>query len=150
MSEVIDAGAPVVSRTEIEIAASPEVVWDVLTAFNSWPNWNPEVKSMSAQEPVAVGSIFRWKAGPGTVTSTIQRLEPPRLIAWSGRTMGISAVDVFHLDAHDGSTLVREEESWNGLVARLFRKRLQRTLDRSLENGLQSLKAAAEQQRTRE
>jgi hypothetical protein len=135
----------VISRTEIEIAAPPEVVWDVLTAFDRWPTWNPEIKSMSVQEPIVVGSTFRWKAGPSTVTSTIQRLEPPRLIAWSGRTMGIRAIDVFQLDAHDGTTLVREAESWNGLVARLLRKPLQRTLDRSLENGLRHLKAAAEQ-----
>ena len=60
--------------------------------------------------------------------------------------MGIRAIDVFQLDAHDGTTLVREEESWKGLVPRLFRKPLQRTLDRSLENGLRNLKAAAEQQ----
>ena len=145
MTELIDTGAPVVSRTEIEIAASPEVVWHVLTAFDRWPIWNPEVKAMSVREPVVVGSTFRWKAGPATVTSTIQRLEPPRLIAWSGRTMGIRAIDVFQLDAHDGTTLVREEESWNGLVARLLRKPLQRTLDRSLENGLRHLKEAAEQ-----
>jgi hypothetical protein len=59
--------------------------------------------------------------------------------------MGIRAVDVFHLDSRDGSTLVREEESWDGLVARLFRKSLQRTLDRSLVKGLHHLKAAAEQ-----
>ena len=135
MTELIDTGAPVVSRTEIEMAAPPEVVWDVLTAFDRWPTWNPEVKSMSVQEPVIVGSIFRWRAGPSTVTSSIQRLEPLRLIAWSGRTMRIRAIDVFQLDAHDGTTLVREEESWNGLVARLFRRPLQRTLDRSLENG---------------
>ena len=147
MTELIDAGAPVVSRTEIEIAARPEVVWDLLTAFNRWPTWNPEVKSMAVHEPVVVGSTFRWKAGPSTVTSTIQRLEPPRLIAWSGRTMGIRAIDVFHLDAHRGATLVREEESWSGLVARLLRRPLQRTLDRSLENGLRNLKAAAERQR---
>jgi hypothetical protein len=119
----------------------------VLTAFDRWPSWNPDVKSMSVEGPVAVGSTFRWKAGPGTVTSTVERLDPPRLIAWSGRTMGIRAVDVFHFDAHDGATLVRQEESWSGPVARLFRKRLQRTLDRSLENGLRSLKAAAEQTR---
>jgi hypothetical protein len=144
MMTEIDTGAPIVSRTEIEIAAPPEVVWDVLTAFDRWPSWNPEVKSMSVQEPVVVGSTFRWKAGPSTVTSTIRHLEPFRLIAWSGRTMGIRAVDVFHLDAHEGTTLVREEESWDGLVARLFRKSLQRTLDRSLENGLRYLKAAAE------
>lgn len=145
MTELIDTAAPVVSRTEIEIAAPSEVVWEVLTAFDRWPIWNPEVKSMSVQEPVVVGSTFRWKAGPSTVTSTIQHLEPVRLIAWSGRTMGIRAIDVFQLDAHDGTTLVSEEESWSGLVARLLHKPLQRTLDRSLENGLRHLKEAAEQ-----
>jgi len=145
MTELIDPRAPVVSRTEIEIAAPPEAVWDVLTAFNRWPTWNPEVKSIAIREPVVVGSTFRWKAGPSTVTSTIQRLEPPRLIAWSGRTLGIRAIDIFHLDARGGSTLVREQESWSGLVAHLLRKPLQRTLDRSLENGLCRLKAAAEQ-----
>jgi uncharacterized protein YndB with AHSA1/START domain len=145
MTEQIGTAMPVVSKKEIEIAAPPEVVWRLLTALDHWPTWNPEVKSMSAPELVAVGSTFRWKAGPGTITSTIRRLEPFRLIAWSGRTMGIRAVDVFHLDSRDGSTLVREEESWDGLVARLFRKSLQRTLDRSLVKGLHHLKAAAEQ-----
>jgi len=145
MTQLIDAGAPVLSRTEIEISASPEVVWDVLTAFDRWPAWNPEVKSMAAPELLIVGSTFRWKAGPGTITSRIRSLEPPRLIAWSGTTMGIRAVDVFSLEGRDGVTIVREEESWSGLVARLFRHSLQRMLDRSLESGLQLLKAASEQ-----
>ena len=144
MTDLINAGAPVVSRKEIEIAAPPEVVWDVLTAFARWPSWNPEIKSMSVKGPVAIGSTFRWKAGPGTITSTIQRLEPPRLVAWSGKTMGITAVDVFRLERRDGTTLVREEESWDGLVARVLRRSLQRTLDRSLESGLRHLKAESE------
>ena len=61
--------------------------------------------------------------------------------------MGIQAINVFHLSARGSATLVSEEESWSGLVARLFRKPLQRTLDRSLENGLRNLKAVAERQR---
>ena len=84
MTELIDAGAPVVTRTEIEITAPPEVVWGVLTAFDRWPSWNPEVKSMSAPDPLAVGSTFRWKAGPGTITSRIEHLEPTRLFDPAG------------------------------------------------------------------
>jgi hypothetical protein len=144
VTELIDTDAPVISRAEIEIAAPPDVVWEVLTDFNRWPSWNAAVKSMSAPEPIEVGSVFRWKAGPTTITSTIQRLEPPRLIAWSGRTMGIRAIDVFRLEARDGTTFVREEESWGGPVARVLRGSLQPTLDRSLQDGVRALKEAAE------
>lgn len=140
----INEQAPVVGVSEIEIAAAPEVVWDVLTAIDRWPSWNPDVKSVSMQEPVAAGPQFRWKAGPGTITSTIQRVEPPRLIAWTGDTLGIKAIHFWHLDPRDGRTYVRTEESYDGLVSRLFRGRLQKILDKALEDGLRHLKVEAE------
>jgi uncharacterized protein YndB with AHSA1/START domain len=140
----INEGAPVVSRSEIEIAATPDAVWDVLTAFEDWPNWLRDVKSMSIEAPVAAGTVFRWKAGPGTITSTIQRVERPRLIAWTGRTFGIEAIHFWHFEARDGATFVRTEESYEGLVARLLRGWLQKTLDRALDDGLQDLKAEVE------
>ena len=136
--------APVVSAKQIDIAADPEAVWEVLTAFDRWPSWNPDVRSMSMNSPLAVGSTFRWKAGPGTVRSAIRQLEPPRFIAWTGTSLGLKARDAFLLQARDGRTVVREEESWNGLVARFFRRSLQKTLDRSLESGLRHLKAEVE------
>jgi uncharacterized protein YndB with AHSA1/START domain len=88
--------APVRSRREIEIAAPPEAVWDVLTHFEEWPQWNREVKSMSFDGPVAPGSEFRWKAGPGTIVSTLEQVEPPRMISWRGRTMSIKAMHEWH------------------------------------------------------
>lgn len=43
---------PVVAASEIEITATPEVVWAVLTEFGRWPSWNPEVTSMSMDAPL--------------------------------------------------------------------------------------------------
>jgi hypothetical protein len=140
----INEHAPVIGKSELEIAADPEVVWEVLTTFEEWPTWNPEVKSMSLQGPVAAGSTFRWKAGPATIRSTIQRVEPPRLIAWTGRTLGIDAIHFWWLEPRDGATLVRTEESYDGLVARVLHRPLQKTLDRALTDGLRALKAEAE------
>jgi uncharacterized protein YndB with AHSA1/START domain len=136
--------APVRSRREVEIAAPPEVVWDVLTRFEEWPQWNREVKSMSFDGPVAPGSEFRWKAGPGTIVSTLEQVEPPRLISWRGRTMSIKAMHEWHLEPRDGGTSVQTEETFSGLLARLFRGQLQKTLDKSLKEGLEHLKGEAE------
>jgi hypothetical protein len=99
---------------------------------------------MAIHGPVAPGSVFKWKAAPGTITSTIERVEPPSLIAWTGKTLGIDAVHFWHLDPRDGKTFVHTQESYGGLVARLFRRPLQRTLDRALADGLGYLKAEAE------
>ena len=145
----INEKAPVVGRSEIEIDATPEVVWDVLTAIERWPSWNPDVKTMSMEGPLDEGSVFRWKAGPGTITSTLRRVEPPRLVAWTGKTLGIRAVHFYRLEPRDGGTFVRTEESYEGLVARLLRGSLQKTLDRALADGLGYLKNEAEQRRMR-
>jgi hypothetical protein len=142
----VDEGAPVLSASEIEIAAAPEVVWGVLTDFEAWPTWNPDVRAMSMTDAVAEGSEFRWKAGPGTITSVIQRVEVPRLLAWTGKTLGIKAIHFWWLEPRDGGTFVRTAESYDGLVARLFRRQLQKVLENALESGLRSLKEEVERQ----
>jgi hypothetical protein len=140
----INERAPVVGQSEIEIAVSPEAVWEVLTAFERWPSWNADVKSMSMQGGVAAGSEFRWRAGPGTITSTIQRVEEPSLIVWTGKTLGIRAIHFYALEPREGKTVVRTEESYEGLVARVFRGPLRKTLDRALADGLRYLRAEVE------
>jgi hypothetical protein len=129
---------------ELDIHAASNVVWEVLTDFPRWPQWNPDVKSMSGPAAVSAGSEFRWRAGPATITSTILRVEPPRLIGWKGKTLGIDAIHFWWLEPRDGGTFVRTAESYDGLVGRLFRRRLQRALDDALANGLRYLKAEAE------
>jgi uncharacterized protein YndB with AHSA1/START domain len=136
--------APVRSRRGIEIAAPPEVVWEVLTGFEQWPQWNPEVKSMRFEGSVAPGSEFRWRAGPGTIVSTLEQVEPPRFVRWRGRTMSIKAIHEWRLEPRDGGTAVETEETFSGLLARLFRGQLQKTLDKSLAEGLEHLKREAE------
>jgi hypothetical protein len=144
----IDRGAPVLGTSETEVDAKPELVWDVLTRIDRWPVWNPDVRSVSMAGGLAEGSEFRWKAGPGTIRSTLERVEPPGLISWSGKTLGIEARHVYVLQPRNGKTVVKTEETYDGLVARLFRGRLQKTLDHALESGLRHLKAEAERRTT--
>jgi uncharacterized protein YndB with AHSA1/START domain len=140
----IDTSAPAVAHGEIQVAASPEIVWDVLADISKWPSWNPDVKSASLEGPLAKGTQFRWKSGPGTFTSTLQSVEPPHLIAWTGTTFGIKANHVYRLEREGDATIVRSEESWDGLLVRLLRRSMTKTLQKAIESGLVHLKREAE------
>ena len=132
------------NERSVETAASPQAVWKVWTDTSRWQEWNPDVQSMSFDGPLAPGSEFRSKAGPGTIVSTLDRIEPPLHIAWRGRTLTINAYHEWWLEPSDGGTHARTEESFSGLLVRLLRGSLQKTLDKSLQDGLQHLKHEAE------
>jgi hypothetical protein len=59
-------------------------------------------------------------------------------------TRACSAIHFWWLEPRNGATFVRTVESYDGLVARPFRRRLQRALDGALANGLRYLKSEAE------
>lgn len=140
----IDRHAPAVAGSEIAVAASPDVVWGILTDVASWPSWSPAVKSASIEGPVAPGTRFRWKVGLGTILSTLETVEPPHRLVWTGKTAGIRAIHVHTLEQKEGTTVVRSEESWDGLLVRLLRRPLAKSLEKSLDSGLRALKVEAE------
>ena len=88
---------------------------------------------MTAEGPVQPGTVFRWKAGPNSLTSTLQVVDPPHQIAWTGTTMGIKAVHVFRFQASDGGTL-----------ASLLKGYSRKTLDKGIRSVLSHLKTEAE------
>jgi hypothetical protein len=94
--------------------------------------------------PATAETVFRWKSGPSSLTSTLQVVDPPREIAWTGTTMGINAVHVFRFQAKDGGTLASSEESWEGLLASLLKGYSRRTLDKGIRSILTYLKTESE------
>jgi uncharacterized protein YndB with AHSA1/START domain len=140
----INRNAPATAQGELQIAADPQTVFAVLSAIDQWPSWNPDIKSVTLQGPVQPGTGFRWKSGPSTLTSTLQVVDPPQEIGWTGRTMGIKAVHVFRFQASDGATLARSEESWEGVLASLLKGYSRRSLDKAIRSILSHLKVEAE------
>jgi hypothetical protein len=144
MTTNIDTNAPAVAEGSIHIEASPAVVWETISDIGSWPRWNPDVAEASLEGALAPESTFTWKAGPGRIRSTLVEVDPPRNIAWTGKTMGIHAIHVWHIEPVGDGVELTTRESWTGLPVRLFRSAMQKTLDRALATGLQSAKQEAE------
>lgn len=82
-----------VSRS-IEIAASPERVWAVLSDLDSYARWNPEITVLSGS-PVKGGELtirLHHTGGTETLHPTVSAAEPGRELRWKGRFRDIPAL----------------------------------------------------------
>jgi uncharacterized protein YndB with AHSA1/START domain len=140
----INQQAPAVALKEIVIAAAPETVWAVHTDIDSWPSWHPDITASELKGPLEPGSTFTWKSGPGSITSTLNVVETPRRVVWTGKAMGARAIHVWRLEPTDDGTRVVTEESMEGWPVSLLKGFFQKTLDRTLDAWLPALKAAVE------
>lgn len=140
----VNLQAPAVATGEIKVDATPDIIWNVMTDFENWPAWNLDVKEVTMEGPVMAGTVFRWKSGPGWITSTLQQVERPRRLVWTGKTFGIHAIHVWQIDKRNDHSVVKTEESWEGLPARLFPGFSRKTLARAIQSGLMALKTEAE------
>lgn len=136
--------APVKHTQSITIAASIDTVWRLMSGIDRWPEWNPEIKSAKLFGALEPGNEFAWKAGPGTIRSTIEAVSPQHLIGWRGSLLGIRAVHIWRIEGEDGAVVVTTEESWSGLIPRIFRRYSEKTLENAISHGLSTLKKAAE------
>ncbi len=139
----IPRDAPVIASAEAEVAAPAEVVWDVLADLESWPEWNPDVKSIEVDGPLAPGTVFRWQTGPSRITSTLQAVERPSELGWTGKTFGAKAVHVWSFGSRGDRALVRTTESFAGILPRLLRKRMKKMLEEAMETTIDHLAAEA-------
>ncbi len=136
--------APVFVRLEGRIDADVETVWRFISDIENWPDWNPNIRSAELDGDFVQGTRFYWKSGPAAIESVLMQIDPPRVITWSGSTMGIKAVHTWMFERSGNSTIAVTEESWDGLIARLFRWPSKRVLQKSLTKGMRYLKARSE------
>ncbi len=136
--------ASAVASAEAFVDAPPPLVWGVQADLAAWPAWNPDVGAMDLRGPLAPGTVFRWKGGGMPITSTIEEVLPERRIVWTGRApLGIRAVHVWTFEPEGTGTRVRTEESFDGLLVRLFAGPMRRMLATSLAKGVAALAAEA-------
>ena len=140
----INRQAPLVGHKEVFVQASPEVVWKIHTAINDWPQWQPSLDMADLEGPLAVGSIFQWKSGGLTITSTIQVVKPNQQIGWTGKALGTRASHIWNLEPHNGGTMLTTEESMEGWLVSILKLIMPKFLESSLDTWMQSLKNKVE------
>lgn len=144
MNVDVNTAAPVIAKSEIEIKAPLEKAWQVLTRIDQWPSWQKDVTEAVVEGKVAEDAVFDWKAGGLSFHSRIHTMHPMKEFGWTGKTFGASAIHNWWFEERDGVTVVRVEESLQGVFPSLFKSYFQKNLDSGVIRNLTELKAAAE------
>ncbi|MEM8499697.1 MAG: SRPBCC domain-containing protein [Pseudomonadota bacterium] len=109
--------------TQIDISASPETVWTVLTRFEGYADWNPFIRkilgSLSVGEQLEV-YMEPIDFKPQSFRPTIVEVVPQRRLTWLGRILITGLFDgchQFELEriAH-GHTRLHHREDFEGVL----------------------------------
>ncbi len=144
MNIPINENASVKSKNQIEIDAPLATVWDVLTDINNWANWQKAVSETVVDGEIKEGTRFNWKAGGLSFKSRIHTVDSMSMFGWTGTTFGASAIHNWTFKEKDNKTIVKVEESLQGVFPRLFRGYFQKNLDAGVRTNLEELKTASE------
>jgi hypothetical protein len=131
-------------HTEIEINATPEKVWDVLTDFASYAEWNPFVTSAAGK--AAVGERLQVRMNPpggraATFRPTVTEAQAPMRLEWLGKLLFKGLFDGrhrFQIGATSGGTNFIQSEEFTGVLVPL----LARSLDGPTREGFELMNRA--------
>jgi hypothetical protein len=134
-------------RSEIEIDAPPERVWEVLADFDSYDEWNPFIRRISGTPRQGERLEVRIEPPGGrgmTFKPTILAAKPNRELRWLGRFLVPGLFDGEHRlevepRSDQGSRFVQSER-FNGLLVPIFGGALDKT-----EEGFRQMNAALKQ-----
>jgi hypothetical protein len=133
-------------RTEIQIAAPVDQVWQVLTEFDNWKEWNPTINQAGGR--ASVGSILnitiRGKEGEdaSNYQPVVLESDAPNSFRWRATMMAAFVFKndrVFVLTAKDGGTHLVHTEEFTGLMVPLMWKKLEDFVEPTLEKMNQAL-----------
>jgi hypothetical protein len=138
--------------TEITIAASDDRVWQLLTDFATFPQWNPFMRRVRGQAKAGTRlEVYIQPSGARGMTfrPTVLIAEPKRELRWLGRLLVPGLFDGEHsfIIESRGPHQVRfvQREQSRGVLVLLFSRSLDTDTLRGFGEMNAALKARAEQ-----
>ncbi len=135
---------PVFSKKSILINAPSTLIWPLITEIEKWPDRFNHVASAKIDGTFTVGKSFVWKSGGVKIVSTIKEIKEGTFILWTGKAFGTQAAHSWTLKQHDNGTLMETSESFDGWLVRLMPKMMQKMLDQTLTEWVDTIKRLAE------
>ena len=138
-------------RSEIDIHATAERVWQILTDFDAYPDWNPFLVRASGRPRQGERLNLRMQPVGGrgmTFRPTVIEASPGRRLRWLGRLLVPGIFDGEHsftIEAvGEGKVRLIQEEQFRGILVPLLWRSLQRRTLPAFEQMNLALKKRAE------
>jgi uncharacterized membrane protein len=133
----------------IQIAAPPQLVWDVFSEVERWPDWTASVTSLVGLDGPAltVGKRFAIKQpGMQKLVWKVTEIDPGTSWTWVQRSPGVLVTARHWVIAQPGGhTLVRQELDQRGVLGSVVGRLMVKKTKRFLELEAHGLKARSEQ-----
>jgi len=114
-------------QTTIQLPVLPAKVWEVLTDFAAYPDWNPFITQASGVWKV--GTTVALTAGGMNFQPKVLNFSPSKELRWKGKLIFNGLFDGEHYflltDNGDGTTSLEHGERFSGLLIPAFRKKLE-------------------------
>lgn len=138
-------------QTEIKINASPAKVWEILTHFGSYPEWNPFITKISGDLVGGRRLHVRLEipgGKPMEVKPVITRAQTNKALSWKGSTWFPGLFDGEHKfrieEMHPEKVRFVQEEVFKGLLVPLIFPRIQFGIREGFEKMNMALRDRAE------
>jgi len=141
---------PVV-RHGIDVDATPEACWKVLTDLSTWTRWFPMLKyasSLGEGSPFHIGGRFEIMFDFGIAVSvkcTVEEVDASRRVRWVGAGFGITGNHSYLLEPlSPGLTRVISHEAFTGPGTLLISGPIRRRIDDDVARSMERFKAVVE------
>jgi hypothetical protein len=138
-------------KTEIQIKATAETVWNILMDFGNYPNWNPFIKRLegSGKEGQKLTTTLQAPgSNPMVFKPIVLKNESKRRFSWLGHLFFPGLFDGEHIfelfDQGNGTVVFIQREKFNGILVPLFKKMLDGPTTEGFNLMNQKLKELAE------
>ncbi|MGI0028887.1 MAG: SRPBCC family protein [Nitrososphaera sp.] len=135
-------------RTETEITASAAKVWDILTDFEKYEQWNPFIRKIIgvAKEGARIQIHLHTPAGKNRKYEPIvTKVDEGRELRWLGGGFFLNGEHIFLIDEpRPGHVLFVQHEVFTGMMTSFFGRGIHEDITAGLNEMNASLKARAE------
>ena len=122
-------------KTEITIHANARKIWEILTSFNDYPQWNPFIKSFSGDLEVGKRLLVNIHL-PGSkgmlFKPELLKVVEQKEIRWKGKFLFKGLFDGEHYfiikDNGEGTSTFLQGEIFSGILVPFFNGILEKTL----------------------